>query len=171
MEQEVACAKALGADNLRVWAGPYGSVETSEKLFSLCVREARCLAERCAAEGMTLSFEYHQGTLTDSADSACRLMEAIDHPNARLYWQPNQAYDRDWNLTALKKVLPYVSNLHVFAWKGDQRFPLSEGVEDWSAYLKLLREDPKIHHMQLEFVKDDMVEQFCQDCKVFLKEF
>lgn len=171
MEQEAACAKALGAANLRVWAGPCGSADCSPELFSACAEEAARLAELCASLGMTLSFEYHQNTLTDTADSALALMKAIDHPNAFLYWQPNQAYDRAWNLAALQKVQPYVSNLHVFAWKGPERFPLAQGLADWTAYLELLRQDDRVHNMQLEFVKDDAVPQFEADCKVFLDAF
>lgn len=171
MEQEVACAKMVGAENLRIWAGPCGSEECSSKLFSACIQEASQLAELCQQQGITLSFEYHQGTLTDTADSALALMKALAHPNARLYWQPNQFYKRDWNLSALEKVLPYVSNVHVFSWNRQERLPLSQRLSDWKDYLSLLQQDAQTHHLLLEFVKNDTISQFEADCKIFLQEF
>ena len=171
MEQEVACAKALGVENLRVWAGSCGSGECPPKLFSACVQEALQLADLCQQQGMTLSFEYHQGTLTDTADSALALMKALDHPSARLYWQPNQFYERDWNLAALEKVLPYVSNVHVFSWSKQERLPLRQRLSDWRDYLALLQQDTQTHHLLLEFIKNDAVPQFEADCKIFLQEF
>ena len=47
---------------------------------------------------MTISFEYHGGTLTNNADSALRLMHDIARANASLYWQPNQYKDLDFNI-------------------------------------------------------------------------
>ena len=52
----------------------------------------------------------------------------------------------------LRALAPYVTHLHVFQWKGDARFPLSDGVREWQGYLSLL-DTP--HTLLLEFMPDD----------------
>ncbi len=169
-EQAIGTAAALGAANLRVWAGSKGSAETSAAEFDEIVGQARRLADRCALAGLTLSFEYHGLTLTDGQQSAVRLMRAIDHPNCRIYWQPVQFLPPEDNLAALQAVLPWLSNVHVFHWlcgpdKGPVRRPLAEGAADWALYLGVLRADARPHNLLLEFVRDDMAEAFAADAR------
>ena len=169
-EQTVAAAVALGAANLRVWAGGRASADTGPEAFDEIVRQARRLAERCAAAGLTLSFEYHGLTLTDGRESAVRLMRAVDHPSCRIYWQPVQLLSREENLSALRAVLPWLSNVHVFHWlsapdNGAIRRPLAEGAADWASYLSALRADARTHHLLLEFVREETAAVFGEDCR------
>ena len=99
-------ALILGAPNLRIWAGKKNSEDVSSDERRALVAEAQAVADLAAAHGLTVSFEYHRNTLTNTADSAVQLMREIDRPNIRLYWQPNQFEDVAFNMAALTQVLP-----------------------------------------------------------------
>ena len=168
----IAAAKALGTSNLRIWAGVRNSQDVSEPERAALTAEARLCADLAAAGGMTLSFEYHGGTLTNTSESALRLMRELDRPNAYLYWQPNQYQDISFNTAALRSVLPYVSNVHVFAWDARSgpciRFPLADHAGAWKQYLDILASDKKDRALLLEFVKDDSDAQLREDAKTLI---
>jgi len=163
----IEAAKVLKAKNIRIWAGTSGSGAVDEKTRKALTEEAYRCADATKAAGLTMSFEYHGGTLTDTSESALRLMAELSHPNAYLYWQPNQNKDTDFNVEALKAVLPYVLNVHVFAWTVKDgktiRNPLFEHEDAWKKYINILRGDGRAHNLLLEFVKDDADEAFIVD--------
>lgn len=148
----IRAAKTLGTRVLRLWCGDRKAsdctVQARENLFAQCVEAAR-VAER---EGVVLCLECHQGTYTETAEGALELMQAVDSAAFRMYWQPNQFRTPEENVAYLRKLRPYITNLHVFQWKGGARFPLDAGMEEWTAYL---RELPGGHHLLLEFMPDD----------------
>ncbi len=165
----VRAAAALGAPNLRIWAGIKGSGSVSETERATLTREASLCADIAKKSGMTISFEFHGGTLTDDPDSALRLMRRLDRENAYLYWQPNQYRDTEFNVASLKKVIDYVSTVHVFAWDARSgncvRYPLADHAEAWKRYLDILASDNREHALLLEFVKDDSDAEFASDAK------
>ena len=166
-KEYVRAAKALGAPNLRVWAGTKGSGSVSETERATLTREASLCADIAKESGMAISFEFHGGTLTDDPDSALRLMRELDRENAHLYWQPNQYRDIEFNVMSLKKVLNYVSTIHVFAWDARSgnciRYPLADHADVWKRYLDILASDNREHALLLEFVKDDSDAYFAAD--------
>lgn len=171
--QLVAAAEALETRNIRVWAGAKGSAQTGEEEFRLAVEDARRLADLCEERGMTLSFEYHPNTLTDERAAAVRLMEAVDHKCARIYWQPDIRLTAGENLAALRSVMPWLSSVHVFQWSfapdgGINRHPLVGGADEWKQYCALLREDVRVHNMQLEFVCGDSADALRADAQELL---
>lgn len=165
----ISAAKLLKAKNIRIWAGVRGSADIGPDERSRLTAEARLCARLAAEAGLTMSFEYHGGTLTDGCDSALKLMDDIAADNVSLYWQPNQYKDTDFNTSALKRVLPFVSNIHVFAWdaRGGSclRFPLDGHKAAWHEYLDILSADKKEHALLMEFVKDDSDAHFIEDAK------
>lgn len=160
---EMAAAKALGAPNIRIWAGKKGS-EAEENRVRVA-ESIRACAEQCAVESMTLSLEFHQNTLTDHYESALRLVGEVASDALRLYWQPNQFRDDAYNLAALRAVLPYLSNVHVFSWEGREKFPLAHGERMWRQYIEILREAQGEHALLLEFVCDGTPEQYLHDAQ------
>lgn len=165
IEKEVSTAALLGASNIRIWAGRHWSNDVDDAARALTVENIRktCL---CAAKyGITVSPEFHQATLTDTIDSALRLCDEVGEDNFRMYWQPNQFEDDEYNLRALKSVLPFLSNVHVFSWAGNDMFPLKDGERMWKQYLDIIRSDGKDHNMMLEFVCDGSVEQLYRDAE------
>lgn len=158
-------AAALGAPAVRVWAGARGSAEADEAY----VRQvAACTAEICdmaAERGLLICYEYHGGTLTDTAQSAAELMERIGRDNMRLYWQPRFDLRHAENLRDLTVVLPYLYNVHAFTWDADcNRYPLGQGRGRWQDYARLIG-GIGANAAMLEFVRDDEPEQMMQDAK------
>lgn len=156
-------------EDLRLWAGVKNSEDVDPTERRRLTDEAILCADLAAKENMTISFEYHGGTLTNNADSALRLMHDIARANASLYWQPNQYKDLDFNIHALESVLEFVSNVHVFAWDARSgsliRYPLADFDKAWHSYLDILARNKRDHALLLEFVKDDSDKHFFEDAK------
>lgn len=169
-EEIVETAAALKAPNIRIWAGAKNSEDVSGDERKILISNFQYAADLAKEHKMTISFEYHGGTLTNNADSAIQMIKEIDRDNVTLYWQPNQFKDIEFNLEALKKVLPYVSNIHVFNWNGGKKLPLADGRDQWERYIDILRRDGKLHGMFLEFVPDDLEENLYSSSET-LKDF
>ncbi len=148
-------ADALGTSNLRLWAGAANSEDVTPQERDALTRELRHCAALAAQRGKTVSFEYHAGTLTNTAASAMQLMKDLGADNASLYWQPHQFASHEDNCADLALLLPYVSNLHVFAWEERQRFPLSHHADRWKDYLAILKTSHRDHALLLEFTPHD----------------
>jgi sugar phosphate isomerase/epimerase len=151
----LAAACALGAPVIRIWAGTKDSALVDEADFSVLAAEAKAVSRMAAERGLTVAFEYHHGTLTDTAASALELITAIDEPNCRLYWQPEFAKPQELILSDLELVAPYVDLCHVFTWNPDHsRRPLLDGKALWREYLSHIpgwADKPLL----LEFVQND----------------
>jgi 3-dehydroshikimate dehydratase len=161
----VETAQALGAETIRVWADQKSSREMDAAYFCRLADAGRSLAEAAADAGCRLGFEWHLGTATDTDASAWRLLAAIAHPAAGLYWQPRQGIGVSERLASLRGTLGSLAHLHVFQWVGerDRRLPLAEGAADWRAYLDCAATAPGDRCAYLEFVADDTVQAFIRD--------
>ena len=163
----IKAAKTLGTDILRLWCGIKGSKsyneEEKEELFRLC-REAADMAKK---EGVYFCMECHSGTYTDTLDSALELMEAINSPHFRMFWQINQLKDFDYNIQYAKKIKPYTYNLHVFYFKDDVKVPIVNGKDDWQKYLEVFGGG---RALLLEFLFDNRIESLPSEAKA-LKDF
>jgi 3-dehydroshikimate dehydratase len=150
----VRTAAALGAPTVRVWAGRRGSADADDAYWSTVVADARHIAALAADSGLTVSFEYHRNTLTDTRASTARLLDLLPEPAIRTLWQPQPERDRAENLGDLRAVLPRLTNMHVFAWTATgERLPLADGRDDWAAYLGAA--DTEDRYALLEFVVGD----------------
>ncbi len=148
-------AEALGAPLLRLWAGTGGSAATDEDTRRAWVEDAKHCAMLAAARGLVMAFEYHGGTLTDESESAVRLMQEVDHPACRLYWQPAFANSADVLVEGLLSARPYLAAWHVFEWNPDHtRLPLANGIDHWRSWLSLVPEARDMPCL-LEFVPGD----------------
>ena len=152
LEHYILAAKRLGTDILRVWCGTKSGAGMTEGEVDALLDACRAAADMAEAHGVTLCTECHMGTFTERPDDALYLMRAVNSPHFCTYWQPFQKCSVEQNLAYLRALAPYVVHLHVFQWKGDARFPLSEGVREWQGYLSLL-DTP--HTLLLEFMPDD----------------
>lgn len=162
---ELAATVALDAPNIRIWAGNKGSAVVTKEERKAFTDDIRHVCRIAARENKTVSLEFHNGTLTDACDSALCLVEEVAAENLRLYWQPNQFRDDVYNLTTLRRVLPFVSNVHVFAWKESEKFPLADHEKIWRQYLDILRADDRDRNLLLEFVCDDTTDQLLRDAE------
>jgi 3-dehydroshikimate dehydratase len=152
----VAAAVALGAPRIRVWAGGLGSVDATEADRGVVVRGARALAARAADAGISVGFEFHGGTLTDTAESTVRLLEEVDRPDVGTYWQPPKGAPDDVALAGLTLLEPYVVAVHAFSWwPWGQRLPLSARAGLWGRVAALLARRGVLTDVMLEFVEND----------------
>ena len=160
-------ARALGAPNIRIWAGGRTPEEADAAYRQAAAAELKHLCALAREEGLTISLEYHRGTLTQTAQSALELLKAAGSQNLSLYWQPNPDIPHEKNLEELRAVKPYLSHLHVFHWRNpnNTRYPLAEGAQEWRAYIEAAGKE---HGYLLEFVRDSAVPQFQEDARTLL---
>ena len=153
----VDAACRLGAPRIRIWAGTRGSATATPRDRAAVVDATRRIADTAGAAGVRVAFEFHAGTLTDTAGSTLRLLREVDRPNVGTYWQPpNDAPDAA-ALAGLREVLPHVAAVHAFSWwPGTERHRLTRREALWRAVIARLRDvDGPELDVLLEFVVDD----------------
>ena len=159
----IKAAKTLGTEILRLWAGKgkeYTDYSAEEK--KVFFEECRKCAEIGEKEGVVLCLECHKGTFTDCKEGALELMEAVNSPHFRMYWQPHQDKEVEENLAYARLLAPYTENLHVFNWKGKEKMPLGEAVELWREYLSFFEGE---RFLLLEFMPDGRLESLAAEAE------
>lgn len=158
-------AGALGAPSIRVWTGSKSSTEAGAAFREKLVRESLSISEQAAKAGITVCYEFHAHTLTDTLESALDLLRSAAHPNLKTLWQPPNGMDPALSTAGLERLLPLVHHLHVFHWwpSSAERHPLSAGAANWKRYLDVLRRENRPLPLLLEFVRNDSPEQFLED--------
>ena len=157
-EPVLATALALQAGTVRVWAGKKNTP------LAQATEDARRIADMAKPHGVTVAFEYHRGTLTETAGSTLALLEAVGRDNVKTYWQPNPELTHEQNLAELAAVLPWLENVHVFHWTaGGARLPLEDGLSQLQAYMQKI--NGHAHAAILEFVKNDDPAQCARDAE------
>lgn len=171
VDRVLGTALALGAPHVRVWCrygrGP-GAGEADRRPV---VASLAAIAGAAAERGLTVSLEYHPGTLTETAPSALDVLRAVDAPNLFTYWQPAPGRDPAALLAEVDAIAEHLSHLHVFRWTDDgTRLPLAAGADLWPDALTRAGgcsgrwEAPRVAF--LEFVRDDDPAQVAADAAV-----
>ena len=163
--QVLDSAVELGAPTVRVWAGTTGSNTTNPDQRIRIADDLRRTATLAAAVRVSVSLEFHNGTLTDTADSARRLLEEVNHPNLFTYWQPPLERDTAGCLADLRSLLPRLTHVHVYHWRpaSTERLPLADGAARWREFLDVTAGAPGDRYAMLEFVAGDAPENFLRD--------
>ena len=151
----IKAAKVLGTDILRLWCGTKGSQEYTNQEKDALFADCKTAAEIAEKYGVKLCMECHKGTYTDTIEGAVELMEYVNSPAFRMYWQPFQWQEIEQNLMYAEKIAPYAEHIHVFQWKDKEHFSLKEGIEEWQSYLSKFNNNPKL---LLEFMPDNRIE-------------
>lgn len=160
LEHYILAAKRLGTDILRVWCGTKSGADMAEDEIRALLDDCRAAAALAEKHGVTLCTECHLRTFTERPEDALYLMQAVNSPHFRTYWQPFQTRTAEQNLAYLRMLAPYVTHVHVFQWKSADRFPLADGIAEWQAYLSLLGSP---HTLLLEFMPDDCLETLARE--------
>lgn len=162
LEGYINAAGILDTDILRLWCGTKSSLKYSrhekERLYAQCYDAANIAAKH----GVTICMECHNNTLTDTKDAALELMQTIDSPHFRMYWQPNQYKSLEENLSYARSIAPYCKHIHVFNWEGNVKLPLSEGSKVWKQYLNEFTGEKTL---LLEFMPDNMIESLQEEAR------
>ena len=156
-EKILRTANALGTPSLRLWAGSKNSEDITKDERDILIRELRDCADLAAEHGKIITFERHNGTLTNRASSALAMIEEIGRENVRTHWQPSQFLTHEENCTGLSLLLPYIDCVHVFAWEGknSQRFTLAAHRDRWADYLSILKGAGQDIYLLMEFTPNN----------------
>ena len=165
-QKSLVSAKTLGAPVIRIWAGKKPSAEVGEEEFSRLAAEASLIAGLAEQTGIQAAFEWHKNTLTDTNESAVRLLALAAHPNLYCLWQPTDALTMEQR----KQGLHWLSqngrllNLHVYYWPDGTRHPLAEGIAVWKDYLSQI-DITEDRYALIEFVRGNTEQQLADDAQ------
>lgn len=166
-EDVLASAVALGTPEIRVWAGKVGSAVADAAYWDGVVADSRHIADLAAGEGIGIAYEFHGNTLTDSAASARRLLEAVERPTLRSLWQPPKGSTVEENRAGIDAIAPWLSHIHTFSWRIEEgqtiRLPLVDYALQWKEYLARIDALDGKRYALLEFVRNDDPAQFLAD--------
>lgn len=156
LENYIRAAKLLGTNILRLWCGNKSganmTAEERETLLTLC-RQAAQIAEQ---HNVIFCLECHRDTFTENINDAVWLMEEVNSPAFRMYWQPFQWQTPEENCINAGKIAPFAEHIHVFYREGEQKLPLSNAISQWQAYLKNFS-TPRA--LLLEFMPQNSIEE------------
>lgn len=168
-ETVLETALALGAPIIRVWAGKRPSADADPSWWNMAVSESRRIADLAMKQGVKVAFEYHPNTLTDTSESAFKLLKETNHKNIYSYWQPQLELKREELLQSIVKISRWLTNIHMYYYEAGVKKPLEDGISEWKEYMNTIRQIKGDRYCMLEFVIDNAPEQFLKDAKA-LKE-
>jgi sugar phosphate isomerase/epimerase len=174
-EAIVDTAVELGTPAVRVWAGKQGSEAADQAYWDQVVQASRRIADLAASAGVTVAYEYHSNTLTDTNASAKKLLEDVAHPNIKSYWQPPRGATVESCLEGLDAILPWLLHVHVFSWRERaeggpaERLPLVAGEAAWARFLRKIASAGHRCFAEIEFVQNDAPESFVKDAATLLE--
>lgn len=154
-EPVLETAVALGAPLIRIWAGNQPSATASAAARAMIVAESRRIAQLARQTGVSLAYEFHADTLTDTTESALDLLQAA--AGMHTLWQPPHQIGIEAQLGSLRAILPWLANVHAFTWRGaaHQRLALADGAALWQPALEIIAGSGRDHAVLLEFVAGD----------------
>lgn len=164
-DQVLVTATALNAPNIRIWAGDVGSAQARPDGWASVVKDSQRCADMAAEQGVTVSYEYHASTLTDTLATTERLLSEVDRRNMLAYWQPPAGLSGCDNVHSIRRLIAMgkLKNLHVFSWEGTDRMPLAHGREMWHTYIR--EASGANPALLLEFVKGEDPAQMVEDAQ------
>lgn len=167
-------AVVLGAPTIRVWAGNRNYADADKKIISQVAVDAMRIADKTAKAELTVTFEFHDNTLTDTNDGTINFASMVEHPAIFFSWQPPLGFSTAHCLAGLNALLNRLSTIHVYHGTlsdegGEVHHPLASGIYRWEKYINAIGNTGRDHFALLEFVKDDLPEQVFEDAKTLRK--
>lgn len=176
-------AVALGAPTIRIWAGNKNPAMADAAWVAQVIADTNRIADLAANQGVSITFEFHDGTLTNSNENVRLFAEQVPHPNVYFSWQPPHGFSQEHSVSGLAGLIPRLTTLHCFHWTIGSydknlfneiervlsrpadyyRHPLADGRSRWQAYIEKARTSGRDHCVLLEFVKGDTVAQASAD--------
>jgi len=152
----IDAAKTLETNVLRLWCYNKNSADMTDAEREVLTNQCREAAKIAETNNVILCLECHMSTFTENPIDAVWLMNEINSPHFRMYWQPFQWQTAEENIPNARTISPYTVNIHVFNWKDTERFPLSEAITEWQIYLEQFSAG---HTLLLEFMPNDTLEE------------
>ncbi len=136
LHEYIEAAKILGTDTLRIWCGSKNYSELSEEERCAIISESKACAKIAESHSAILALECHPNTFTDTPEGAIRIMEEVDSPAFKMYWQrKTRGGDKAEDIDYLSKIVKWLTNIHVFEYHGGVQVSLSGAVGDWCEIL------------------------------------
>lgn len=176
----LSTAKALKAPCIRVWAGVKNLDDCEISEVDDIIKDTENISKIADSEGISIAFEYHGQSLTETNKSTYIFSKLISFDNVGFYWQPPVGKDQQYYIEGLSYLLEnnLLYNIHVFQWVLSEknniiRKPLEEGKENWKKLLSMINKNDRKKGFYdrerfalLEFIKNDDLEQLYQDSNV-----
>ena len=157
-------ALTLGAPIVRVWAGERGSAQMDAAARGQLAETLHGQAELAAQAGLVLAMEYHPNTMTDTIQSATWLLDQVNLPNFRCYWQQNPLLAQVEHLREIAALGDRLAQVHVFACMADDTIlPLEAHAPRWREYFAAIRRAGGERALILEHVREHDTAQFLRD--------
>lgn len=158
----IAAAKILGTNILRLWCGSKNYADMTEEERAVIISESKKAAAIAEAEGAVLCMECHNNSYTNSLEGALNLMESVNSPAFRMYWQPTGKSGVEENVEYATKIAPYTYTVHVYYYQDGVKHPLSDGIASWEKYLASFDGS---QHLLLEFMPDNRPESLATEAE------
>ena len=156
----IEAAKVLGTNILRLWCGSKNHADMTAEERAHIISESKKSAKIAEEKGAIICMECHNRSFTNTLAGALDLMESVNSPAFRMFWQPSTRASYEENVEYAKKIAPYTYNVHVFYYKDGVPHPLAEGVSDWREYLSCFDGN---QHLLLEFMPDKRPESLATE--------
>lgn len=155
----------LSAPVIRVWAGRKSPGECSAEYYSKLVTDIQTASDKCRIYGIKLGLEFHRNTYTQEYHSTLKLIQDVGRSNLYTYWQPPVNSRVEDNIQGIKSIKESLLWTHVFHWgaTNKERFLLKSGLAHWREYFQTIRDIDGDRWALIEFVKDDLIENFFND--------
>ena len=165
-EKALSSALILKAPVMRIWAGDKSPHLVSDAKFATIVNAMKKYADIAKQKGITLAFECHWDTLTETTASTLRLLKAINKDNVKMYWQLNKKENEAYSYQMLQDIIEHVIYVHVCARDNEAVPPFIQGIEAWRKYLAFMHATKRDFTLLQEHVHNDSVSQFIEDGRV-----
>ena len=162
LDDYIDAAKRLGTDVLRLWCGTKSRADMTDAECEALLSSCRQAAARAEEHGVLLCMECHRKTFTENPDDAVWLVQSVNSRHFRMYWQPFQWQTVEQNIENAKKIAPYAMHIHVFHWKGSEKLPLEDAIDEWQGYLGAFSA-PRT--LLLEFMPNGNVEELSGEAR------
>jgi sugar phosphate isomerase/epimerase len=162
LDHEVMVADRLGADRIRVWAGTVEYGDHDDAHWDQTVSDLRDLTALAVDHGVDVTVEKHPGYLTNDAEGARRLVEAVDDAACRLNYQPMFSLSDAEIREEIELLAPLSNQMHLQAVSkrgadGHDRCALSEAYYDVEFVVEQFRDDGASDgSIHVEFVDEDL---------------
>ena len=156
LEEAFKIAHELGTDLIRIWpaGGPSKSISPADKrliLFRLV-----SMAQWANFRNIRLGMEMHNHHLTDTVESTLEIIENINLPSLKTYYQPLSRIDADEPHTAAQELAPHVVNVHVQNFdENGKACAIADGIVDWNRIVEILNSAGYDGYLEVEFIHGD----------------
>ena len=165
LEEAFKIAQGLRTNVVRIWSGGGPSKTMSPDDKRLINFRLASLTQWAQFRQLTLGLEMHNNNLTDSIASTLELVENVELPALKSYYQPFFGSNEDDPYDAAEKLAPYIINVHAQnADASGNGCPITDGVVDYAKVIEILNSHEYDGYLEVEFVHgDDKLEALQRD--------